>query len=260
MPPNENHNGSACNDGRVVPTQDGSGPLLEWRGKVAHFRGRVVEHRLVEVAGMTLQIAAMKDAAELLDEPDFGKRFMENDIAPYGVELWPAAVMLAEYIAATDGGAGNRAATGPTRSAIELGCGLGLVSIVAAKLGWRVVASDHEQTALAFAAYNARLNDAPLDGLMPLDWHNPPTDRRFDCVLGADILYQLVDHRPILDCIRRLLTPGGMALIADPNRGVADRFAQTAGEAAYRVDLHPTGAVGPAGKLVDGRIFRLYRA
>lgn len=132
MPPNENHNGSACNDGRVVPTQDGSGPLLEWRGKVAHFRGRVVEHRRVEVAGMALQIAAMKDAAELLDEPDFGKRFMENDIAPYGVELWPAAVMLAEYVAATDGGAGNRAATGPTRSAIEPGCGLGLVSIVMA--------------------------------------------------------------------------------------------------------------------------------
>lgn len=251
MPPNENHNGSACNDGCVVPTQDGSDPLLEWRGKVAHFRGRVVEHRRVEVAGMTLQIAAMKDAADLLDDLDYAKRFVENDVAPYGVELWPAALMLAAYIACDDDGL--------ERTAIELGCGLGLVSIVAAKLGWRVVAGDHEPTALAFAAYNARLNEAPIAGLMTLDWHDPPTDRRYDCVLGADILYQLVDHQSILWCIDRMLAPDGVALIADPNRGVADRFSKAARDAGFVVEIHPASASRPCGGGIGGRIFRLYR-
>jgi len=205
---------------------------------------------------MTLQVAAMKDAAELLDEPDFGKRFIENDIAPYGVELWPAAIMLAEYLIRHNQAIASSVGTRPV-TAIELGCGLGLVAIVAAKIGWRVTASDYESTALAFAGYNARLNAAAVAEWMTLDWHNPPADRRFDVVLGADILYQLVDHGPILRCINRMLAPGGTALIADPNRGVADRFAQTAGEAGFTVDTVQCASPDIETRARGGRIFRL---
>lgn len=199
---------------------------------------------------MAFKIASMRDAAHLLDEPDFASRFLEADMAPYGVELWPSAIMLAEYI--------TRYENGP-HHAMELGCGLGLVTMVAAKLGWSIVAGDHEPSALVFARHNAELNNVEGLEFQCLDWNQPPDSQRFARVLGADILYQLNNHAPILKCLHRLLETDGMALIADPNRGVADRFPDLASDAGLRVEIVPAKAPGIAGQIQEGRIFRVFR-
>jgi SAM-dependent methyltransferase len=205
----------------------------------------------VSVAGTTFEIAGVKDAADLLDQPDFAERFLEEDIAPYGLELWPSARMLAERILRDEPGDG--------RTAIELGCGLGLASIAAAIRGWRVVATDNELTSLRFAELNAAKNDAKVDGFELLDWRHPLQRRRFDRVFAADVLYQLVDHSPLLRCIEQLLAPEGVAILADPNRGVADRLPALAQEHGFAVDVQPTSAVGCGEKTVPGRVFTLRR-
>jgi predicted nicotinamide N-methyase len=204
---------------------------------------------MVTVAGQTFDIACLDDAADLLDEPDYAKRFLEEDRAPYGLELWPAAIMLAEYILQHESNDGGRA--------IEIGCGLALVSMAAARAGWIVTATDNEPTSLRFARYNAGLNGAPIEAFEPLDWRHPPAGRRFDRVYAADVLYQLVDHEPVLHCLRALLAPDGLALVADPNRSVADRFAAMAEPHGFTVEVIPTAAPGSAGKRVEGRIFRM---
>ena len=213
------------------------------------FRGLEVVQLRVEVGGQPYELAALRDAADLLDQPDYAERFVHEDVAPYGMELWPAATMLAEHLLEQPPGAG--------RLAVELGCGLGLVSLVAAAHGWRVEATDYEETALRFARYNAERNGVPLAGVAHLDWRNPPRDRRFDLVLAADVLYQLVDHEPVLASIDALLAPAGVALIADPCRGVADRFAALAAEHGYDVTQTKRHAPGPGQRQVQGRIFQL---
>ena len=223
--------------------------LFEWKEGMPFFRGLPVERRMVTVAGQTFDIACLDDAADLLDEPDYAKRFLEDDCAPYGLELWPAAIMLAEYILQHESHDGGRA--------IEIGCGLALVSMAAARVGWRVLATDNEPTSLRFARYNAGLNGAAIEAFESLDWRHPPSDRCFDRVFAADVLYQLVDHEPVLHCLRTLLATDGIALVADPNRGVADRFASLAESRGVAVEVIPTGAPGPAGKRVEGRIFRM---
>lgn len=219
------------------------------REGAAYYRGLPVLVEPIQIAGRSFRIARVEDAADLLDEADFAKRFLEQDVAPYGLELWPSAIMLAEYLLAQRDGAGYRA--------IELGCGLGLVSIACAAAGWRVTATDNEATSLRFAEYNTRLNGVEVAGFETLDWRHPPTDRRFERVLAADVLYQLVDHAPILNCIKTLLAPGGRALIADPHRGVADRFSEMANEAGFAVEVIQAAAALPGGKQVTGRIYSL---
>jgi len=224
---------------------------IAWHDGLATFRGFPVEQREVTVAGMTLQIASMRDATHLLDEPDCAKRFLDNDMAPYGVELWPSAMMLAEYLSSCD--------IGP-HSALEIGCGLGLVSIVAARLGWSVVAGDHEPSALVFARHNAMLNAETDIRFIELDWKNPPDTQRFQRILGADILYQLSNHCVVLCCLNSLLCDEGVALIADPNRGVADGFAEAAVSAGFQVEVIPASTEALIGQYAEGRIFRLKRA
>ncbi len=226
-------------------------PALDWIDGVPHFRGLKVETRAIEIGPTKWRILAIEDAADLLDEPDFAKHFIEDDRAPYGMELWPAATMLAEYILTND--------PGHDREALELGAGLGLVAMAATRAGWRVHLSDHEPTSLQFAAYNAALNEIEIHDYAMLDWHHPPADTQYPRIFAADVLYQLVDHAPILKCLDALLAAGGVALIADPCRGVADRFAETAVDHGFCVELIETTATNHRNEPVRGRIFRLTR-
>ncbi len=222
---------------------------LEWVSGVPHFRGERIPERTVRVGDRWYRVAAVKDAADLLDDPFYARRFVEHDVAPYGAELWPASIMLAEAIQDEAPGVGRRA--------IELGAGLGLVSIAASLHGWRMTLTDHDETSLRFARYNAFLNAAPIWALTVLDWHRPSIVARFDRVYAADVLYQISDHDSLLRCVRSLLSQDGFALIADPGRGVADHFEQRARDAGFDVRLHATEAPNQLGEMVKGRIFRL---
>lgn len=232
-------------------------PLFNWVDGVAHFRGLRVEHNAVTVAGRTFRIAGLKDAADLLDDPDFAKRFVEEDRAPYGLELWPASQMLADHILLGEDGANRRA--------VEVGCGLGLVAIAATIKGWRVLATDQEPTPLRFAKYNAKVNRVSVAGYALLDWHYPAAGKldlahaSFDRLFAADVLYQLVDHAPILGCISHLLTADGLAFICDPNRRVADGFASLASDRGWEVEVLTASPTSRCSAQVNGRIFVLRR-
>lgn len=228
---------------------DCNGQLLQWRDGAPYFHNARVEHRSASFGGRTFRLNVLKDAAELLDLPEFERRFIEEDRLPYGLELWPASQILSEMILADEPGDG--------RSAVELGCGLGLVAISASLAGWRVAATDYDPMALEFARVNAELNDVHVAEWSVLDWRTPPTDRRFDRVFGADILYELVSHEPIIACVKQLLAPGGVAMISDPHRGVADRVAHMARDAGLHCELRHGEAPNHLGQMVRGRVFVL---
>lgn len=211
------------------------------------FRGLEAEQRAIQIGVQRIEIVRLRDAADLLDEPDFAKQFVENDRAPYGLELWPSASMLARHIEESPPGAG--------RSALDLGCGLGLVSIVAAIRGWQVVAADNEPTTLRFARFNAELNKVSIAAFELSDWHSPNPQQRFDRIFAADVLYQRVDQKPILGCIKALLAPNGEAVIADPNRGVADQFKHLAESEGFDVNVKTIAANPTAGNKPGGRMF-----
>ena len=191
----------------------------------------------------------MKDAADLLDDPFYARRFVEDDLAPYGAELWPASIMLAVAI--------QDEAPGEGRRAIEIGAGLGLVSIAASLHGWRMTLTDHDETSIRFARYNAFLNAAPIWAFTVLDWHRPSIVARFDHVYAADVLYQISDHDSLLRCVQSLISKDGLAMIADPGRGVADHFDQRARDAGFDVEVRPAEAANHLGEIVKGRIFQL---
>lgn len=201
--------------------------LFDEQRDAPHYRGLPVIRRDIRIADECFTVMCLKDAADLLDLPDFADRFVEEDKAPYGMELWPASIALAEMVLSGE--------PGENRSAIELGCGLGLVSLAASRAAWNVTTTDYEEESLRFARLNARLSGVDNLTFAPLDWRDPPRNQKYELILAADVLYQLVDHAPILGCIETLLAPGGTALVADPHRGVADRFPDLARQRGFDV-------------------------
>src|SRR3546814_5888315 len=84
---------------------------------------------------------------------------------------------------------------------LELGCGLGLASLVLRRRGADVVASDYHPLAETFLAYNAALNELPAVPYRTLRWDTPNDSLgRFDLIIGSDILYER-DHAERLSAL-----------------------------------------------------------
>jgi predicted nicotinamide N-methyase len=157
--------------------------------------------------------------------------FDRDERIPYWADVWESAIVLAEDLSVSDG----RGLT-----LLELGCGLGLPSLVAARQGYRVVASDYELPALEGVVYNAEKNGFSLDRVRVVDWRDPPADLgTFDRVVAADVLYERHHPAALADVVKRSLVADGVALVADPGRAAAAHFAEACERAGLSVERRP---------------------
>jgi len=181
-----------------------------------------VERRLV-IADVTLSMWCPPDVEALIDLA----AFEADERIPYWANVWESAVVLAEDLAAADGHG---------LTLLELGCGLGLPSLVAARAGFDVTATDYESAALEGVRYNAARNGLPAIATRVLDWRTPPADlERYDRVVAADVLYESHHPAALAAVIARALRPDGMALVADPCRQKAAGFEPAARAAGLGV-------------------------
>ncbi len=179
------------------------------------------------IAGARFSLLRVADSNVLLEAVD-PAAFLEDERLPYWSELWASSVALAEWCLTAARLRGKRV--------LELGCGLGLAGIAAARAGATVVLTDYEEDALLFARYNALRNvpdSAPR--VLLFDWRRPRISEEFDLVLGADILYERRHFLPLLEAFRVLLAPGGAVVMTDPDRSTGESFAQLAQERGYSV-------------------------
>jgi predicted nicotinamide N-methyase len=151
-----------------------------------------------------------RDAEALLDE----HAFEQDEFMPYWADLWPSGIALARTLS-------GRSLRGAR--VLELGCGLGLPSLVAARAGGRVLATDWSAAALGLLRSNAAANGVSLQTAR-VDWAHPEellADAPFDLVLAADVLYERRNVALLLSLLPRL---GAEVWLADPRRSFAEAF------------------------------------
>jgi predicted nicotinamide N-methyase len=176
-------------------------------------RAFLIEETIPLRDGRPVRILRPRDSEELLEE----EAFEHEELLPYWAELWPSSVALARAVAAHS-----------LRGArtLELGCGLGLVSIAAAIAGGKVLATDWSAESIRFTTGNATRNDVHVDTAV-VDWSSPQelvNQAPWKLVLGSDVLYErrMVDQ--MLDVLPRLVAPEGEVWIADPGRQTSMEF------------------------------------
>jgi predicted nicotinamide N-methyase len=185
-------------------------------------------NQTVELPSGALRVLQPEESAELPD----GGAVEWAPIAPYWSVLWRSGVALARELDGQD-------LTG--HRVVELGCGLALPSIAAARAGAQVLATDASAEALELAERNARENGAEIETAV-VDWNDADelVDRGpFDLVLCGDVLYERASVAPLLRLLPRLAPE---AWIADPGRPTADVFLEHAAR-RWTVDTWERGVV-----------------
>ena len=133
-------------------------------------------------------------------------------------QLWPSSQVLAGLMASYEL-AGRRV--------LELGCGLGLASLVVHRGGGDVTASVCHPLAALFLAENVALNGLPVLKYCAAHWgRDNPALGRFDVIIGSDVLYDRAQPEQLSRFIDRHSETSVDVLIVDPGRGNQTSFSR----------------------------------
>ncbi len=159
----------------------------------------------------------------LLDRQQFHDPLGEAELAgissaqwPLFGLLWPSGRVLAQamFTFELEG-----------KRILEMGCGLGLASLVVHRRGGDITATDCHPLAAAFLLENLRLNGLPPMKYQTGDWsRRNPQLGLFDLIIGSDLLYDREQPEALSQFIDRHSAGAVEVLIADPDRGNQARF------------------------------------
>ncbi len=180
----------------------------------------------VLLGDVRLNLTQPADPDVMLDDPLVRERFDRDGIMPYWAYLWPAAQKMAELLLTQ--------ISLPTMPTLELGAGLGLVGLAALARGMPVTFSDCDEISLVVAMENARQNGFTEVAARHLDW-NKPWVEEFPIIIGCDLLFEEINHEPILRLLDKMLAEDGICWLGEPGRQAAQRFPQRATESGLHV-------------------------
>ena len=183
-----------------------------------------------KIGDYTYEIETLKNLDETIDMicNDLREDPFAEDRCPYFGVLWPAAQGLSIYLS-------KMGEWLKGKTVIELGCGLALPSMVCAKLGAKVTATDFHPDVPKFLARNLKNNKIDIN-YVSMDWRK---DRlgTFDFVVASDVLYENKHPRDVAESFASHCHKESTILLADPGRSYLQIFADEMKKLNFRSDM-----------------------
>lgn len=179
--------------------------------------GYATRQLVVHVGGERYELRALSDKQQFADPHHLAERagISSASWSLFG-QLWPASRVLAQAMHVIDV-VGKRV--------LELGCGLGLSSLVLQRRGADILASDHHPLAESFLRHNAEANGIAMPAFLTLDWAATAVGLgRFDLIIGSDVLYERNHVALLAALVDRHANAAAEIVVADPGRGERARF------------------------------------
>jgi len=189
--------------------------------------GYSVHTTTVRVGATEYLVRALSDKQQFSDASGAAERAgISSATWPLFGVLWPAGLVLAEEMS-------NFPVAG--KRVLEIGCGLGLSSLVLQRRGADITASDHHPLAEEFLLANATLNGLPEVRFRLAQWSGPnPELGAFDLIIGGDVLYER-DHVGLLAGFLALhARPEAEILITDPGRSHANALSRALADQGFQ--------------------------
>lgn len=200
-----------------------------------NYKTQITQRKLNDKVYVMETIRNLDEAIDQICEalsPEEQKDPFAEDLCPYFGILWPAAEALSLHLS-------EHPELLKNKSVLELGCGLGYPSLVAAHLGAKVLATDFHPDVEEYFRRNCTHSVVECD-YMRLNWRDDKQEiGKFDLVMGSDVLYESKHPSEVAKGLIRFLKPNGKILLSDPGRSYLQQFVSAMNNEGFKEELFP---------------------
>ena len=184
-----------------------------------------IRYQTLEFKGVDIHLRTLRDLEQFgVDEDSDDYEVPLASWPLFGV-VWESGEVLAHCMADYDI-AGKRI--------LEVGCGIGLASLVLSSRQADVTATDYHPEAQNFLEENVRLNGGRPIPFVRTAWANQcPELGTFDLIIGSDLLYEPEKVELLSNFIDQHAAPHCEVLIVDPGRGLQMQFSARMEQRGY---------------------------
>lgn len=183
-----------------------------------------IRYQTIEFKNIDIHLCTLRDKQQFSDPDEEAHDLgISSAVWPLFGVVWPSSMVLANYILdyETEG-----------KKILELGCGIGLSSLLLKKQKADITATDYHPEANRFLNRNTKLNNTQEIPFERVDWADEnSTLGHFDLIIGSDLLYEDQHVPQLARFIHNHATLKCKVIIVDPGRGRKTKFSH--GMSAY---------------------------
>lgn len=178
-----------------------------------------IKYQTIEFNNRDIHFKTLRDTQEFSDPKGVAEALGISSAqwSLFGV-IWDSSQVLAHLIDETDT-VGKRI--------LEVGCGIGLSSLLLNARGDEITATDYHPEAGEFLMGNAALNEGRNIPYLRTGWENKNTGLgQFDLIIGSDLLYEPEHIELLSQFLKRHSKAAAEIIIVDPGRGFHAKFSK----------------------------------
>lgn len=211
------------------------------------------KYQTIEFEDEDIHLKTLKDTQQFYDKDNQAKKLgiLSATWPIFGV-VWPSAEVLANYIQDYDF---------KDKRILEVGCGIGLSSLLLNKLNANITATDYHPEAERFLDANTDLNEDEEIPFIRASWEDEFQKKlgKFDLIIGSDLLYER-DHIELLSSfINAHANNKCTVILANPNRGHQAKFNQEMKDYGFSLEILVPNIINSLEKPYKGKIFKFER-
>lgn len=190
--------------------------LVRERGPMSALRLR---YQTLEFENLDIHIRSLRDTRQFSDSDGMAEELgISSAVWPLFGVIWVSGEVLAHLM---------RDFRIEGKRILEVGCGIGLASLVLNHRHADITATDYHPEAEKFLKENVRLNQGEEIPFVRTGWADEDsTLGTFDLLIGSDLLYES-NHADLLSTfINRHANPHCHVVLVDPGRGNHARFSK----------------------------------
>ncbi len=176
-----------------------------------------VRYQTIEFGEIDIHIRSLRDNLQFADDKGEARRLgISSATWPLFGVVWDAGQVLARIMWDYDI---------EGKKILEVGCGIGLSSLLLNHRRADITATDYHPEAGRFLRENVRLNKGTPIPFIRTAWEERGSGLgRFDLIIGSDLLYEEPHSWQLARFIHRRANPRCKVIIVDPGRGHHNRF------------------------------------
>lgn len=206
-----------------------------------------VHYQTIEFGITDIHLRTLRDKQQYFDKDGVAEKLgISSATWPIFGVVWPSSVALANYLLQYDL---------TNKRILEVGCGIGLVSLLLNHHLADITATDIHPEAESFLLENVLLNKGSAIPFTRASWDSVDTGMgEFDLVVGSDLLYERKNIVSLAEFINRHAKSGKEVIIVDPGRGNHASFSKKMIKLGYAHEQYETISASNLEKSFNGKV------